>query len=209
MKINVNMTFDFVCPWCYIGETRLLKAIQSLPNLAVDVHWKPFEFNPNMPAEGVDLKEYMDNKYGPGHFEAMVTRVTAIGHADGIALDYDKATRLPNTNLAHQLVIFARRHQREHALITRIFIAYFGLGLDIANPQILANLAEETGLNKEAALQFLAENAGQDEVKSLEREGRMKHINGVPLFEIEDITLSGAQPLTVFRDSLLKAAAEK
>ncbi len=63
MRLPVTMTSDFICPWCYIGKRKLLSAIERLPaDVQVDISYRPFELNPDMPAEGRDRKEYRSAK---------------------------------------------------------------------------------------------------------------------------------------------------
>ena len=81
--LRVDIVSDVVCPWCIIGYKQLLKALDGYPDLAVDLHWHPFELNPNMPAGGQDLREHLVEKYGssPEQSAQMRQRLIDLGES--------------------------------------------------------------------------------------------------------------------------------
>ncbi len=106
MRVTVTITSDFICPWCFIGERRLEKTIATLPpEVQVDLQWRPFELNHDMPVEGMDRMVYRSAKFGSWErSQAMDAEVEAVGKVNGIEFAYDRITRTPNTFAAHRLM---------------------------------------------------------------------------------------------------------
>src|ERR1700722_11631956 len=100
----IEITSDFVCPWCFIGEARLEKAIRlAAPEVPVQRAWRPYELNPDMPQEGRDRHDYMTQKFGAAKVKAMEARMKELGREDGIEFRQELIKRSPNTRLAHRL----------------------------------------------------------------------------------------------------------
>ena len=209
MRLPVTMTSDFICPWCFIGERRLFSAIERLPaDVQVDVSYRPFELNPDMPAEGKDRKEYRSAKFGSwAKSQAMDAQVAAVGQAAGIAFNYDWVKRTPNTMLAHRLMWAIAYEGGDHGVLaTRLFTTYFTDGLDLADRAVLRRIAVDAGVSEERADAVLDGDLGAAEVQALTDEAYRKGIQGVPLFEIGGATISGAQSVEVIEDALRRAA---
>ncbi len=49
--LRIDIVSDVVCPWCVIGYRQLAEALKQT-NTEHEIHWHPFELNPNMPSEG-------------------------------------------------------------------------------------------------------------------------------------------------------------
>lgn len=210
MRIPVTMTSDFICPWCFIGERKLAKAIRTLPaDVQVDLSYRPFELNPDMPAEGKDRKEYRSAKFGSwARSQAMDAEVAAAGRAEGLEFNYDRVLRTPNTMLAHRLMWLAANEGSDQAMFAdRLFAAYFTEGLDLSDKEILRSLAIGAGLASDRVAAVLDSDLGWAEVLALTTEAQRKGIRGVPLFETGGLAISGAQPVAVIADALRVAAA--
>ena len=111
MDIPISVTSDFICPWCYIGEKRLARAIGLLPTeIDVQLQWLPFELNPDMPPEGMERRAYLARKFGSSeHGQAIQARTVLAGRDDGATFDYEAIKRTPNTFLAHRASYLAQR----------------------------------------------------------------------------------------------------
>ncbi|WP_176593781.1 DsbA family oxidoreductase [Sphingobium sp. EM0848] len=207
--VKITVTSDFICPWCYIGERRLRRALENLPEgIAVDLDWLPFELNPDMPAEGLDRKAYRSAKFGSWDYsQSLDAKTVEAGRPDGVRFDYDAMTRTPNSFLAHRMALFARQEGKQTAFVEAVLRAYFAEGRDIGRAETLAGIAGEIGLEREAALAFLPGDGLALEVRALEMHARGRGINGVPHFEIGGRVLYGAQPAETIRQAIVEAAA--
>jgi predicted DsbA family dithiol-disulfide isomerase len=210
MTLRIEITSDFICPWCLVAETRLNQAIEQL-NSSIEIQriWYPFELNPDMPEAGMNRKTYRSQKFGSWEYsQALDAKTVQATQADGIAFRYDLMTVTPNTLKAHRLTWFARQKDKATAMAERILKAYFTEGQNIVEVEVLANIATEVGMDAETAKAFLLSDAGIQEVRELERQGFAQGIQGVPHFRIGQEVLSGAQPVKVFLVALQNAAHE-
>jgi predicted DsbA family dithiol-disulfide isomerase len=210
--ISVTIYSDVICPWCYIGKRRFEAALTA-PGMPqrLDVAWRPFELNPDMPADGMDRAAYRARKFGAEKSRQLDAQMAETGREAGIDFAFDKMLRTPNTRLAHQLIWQAGRQGRslQNALVNRLFAAYFEEGLDIGRPDVLISLGREAGLGEPEAKSALDGEASLEAVLDLEDAGIRMGIRGVPFFVLAGkYAISGAQPAELWQDALPRIAAE-
>ncbi len=210
--IPVTITSDFICPWCFIGERRLVSAAAHLSEemdeeIRLDISWRPFELNPNIPAEGIDRRAYRIAKFGSWeHSQRLDAQVIQAGKKDGAIFNYDRISRTPHTRRAHRLVWWTmRRGANADALVDRLFEAYFVEGRDLSSPAELAAIAGKADLPEEAVAGFLASDEGTDQVAAAETEAYRNGIHSVPDFRMASIAFSGAQPMEIMTEALRRA----
>jgi predicted DsbA family dithiol-disulfide isomerase len=204
--VVVDVVSDVVCPWCYIGKRRLEAAIAQMreaePDLPFEVRWHPFQLNPDLPAQGVDRRAYLEAKFGgPDRAKQVYERVKAAGRTVGIDFDFDAIKRQPNTLLAHRLVAWAQSRQEgdPDALVEGLFRANFLEGRYVGGIDELVAIASAAGYDPEDAREFLSSDSLQDVVAESDRRAREMGIGGVPFFIFDGKTaVSGAQePATI------------
>lgn len=201
---------DVICPWCYVGKRRLEAALGA-PDMPEQVGfaWRPFQLNPDMPADGIERSVYRARKFGAERSAELDRNMTETGREVGINFAFDRMQRTPNTRLAHRLIWEAGRQGRQDAIVNRLFQAYFEEGLDIGSAEILARLAAESGLEAAGVEQALGDADSLEAVVDLEEQGRRLGIQGVPFFVLlGKYGISGAQPPEFWRETLPKIAAE-
>lgn len=184
----IEVVSDVVCPWCFIGKRRLEKALAILGKPQTEVRWKPFQLNPSAPKEGMDRQEYRARKFGSAaKSKELEDRVAASGAEDGIHFRFDEIERTPNTFDAHRLIWQAGQQGDQNALVENLFQAYFLNGQDIGAPEVLQEIAKQSGVN------FPSENQGVREVAAEEDNARRHGISGVPTFFVNgNLITSGA-----------------
>ena len=208
--LSIIVYSDVICPWCYVGKRRLEAALDgpdmpAPPRLA----WRPFELNPDMPAEGIERQAYRAQKFGAARSAELDRNMIETGKELGIAFAFDRMQRTPNTRLAHRAIWEAGRQGRQDALVNRLFQAYFEEARDIGEPQVLQGLAAEAGLEAEALKRALTDPDSLEAVVDLEQQGYRMGIQGVPFFILsQKYGVSGAQPPEFWRDALPRIAAE-
>jgi predicted DsbA family dithiol-disulfide isomerase len=205
--VKIEVYSDTICPWCYVGFARLQQALAARPGLQVEVAWLPFELNPDLPPEGEDRRSYMLRRFGDvNRFAAGQQQLQETGRLLGIDFRFERVTRAPNTRRSHALLGWAGEQgggARQTQVKQRILAAHFTAGRDIADPQVLADLALDCGLDREAALQAIAEPARHAGIAALEAQAQRWGISGVPTFIFDRRhAFSGAQPLAVFLDTM-------
>lgn len=213
--LTIDVVSDVVCPWCYIGKRKLEAALalpeaDDLPNIVI--RWHPFQLNPDLPSEGISRQDYLENKFGGAHAAAEVyDRIRAAGLAVGLPLNLDGIELQPNTLAAHALIAFAQAGDADGGDIAeRLFKAYFIENRFIGDVEVLAEIAEEAGLNGEDALAFITDLDHLAAVAQSEEEGRQLGISGVPFFILNRrIAVSGAQDPATLLAAMQQAAAGK
>lgn len=205
--LTIDIISDVVCPWCYVGKRRLEKALGDRP---ATVRWHPFELNPDMPREGVELKPYYSEKFGSWEkAQELQGRVAAAGREDGIDFQFDRVARIPNTADAHRLIHLAGERNAQDAVVEALFKAYFLDGRDLTDPNTLVDIAAEAGLDRSEIADLLAGDAALDVIRTEEEQVRRAGVSSVPLFIINNrLVLSGAQPPEYFQQAFDQLDAE-
>lgn len=210
---GIDVVSDVVCPWCYIGKRRLSSAVNRVAQRHGDVDfrvsWHPFELNPDLPAEGVDRRSYLEDKFGgPQRAAEVYARVREAGAATGLAFDFERIARQPNTLDAHRLIAWAQRQGAADALVEALFRAYFVDGVFIGGHDALAAIAGAAGFDAGAARAMLAGRDGVDEVRALAARVRELGVTAVPFFVFDDrYAVSGAQEPDALADVIEEALA--
>ncbi|MGD9599257.1 MAG: DsbA family oxidoreductase [Steroidobacteraceae bacterium] len=210
----VEVFSDTVCPWCYVGKRRFEQAAAARPQFAIEVRWLPFELNPDMPPEGANRAEYLRAKFGDANRFADTQRTLRdLGTDLGIDFHFERIERAPNTRRSHALIAWAAGTpdgaRAQSGVKDRILNAYFSEGRDIGDPDVLAAIAHDAGLDADAARAAIDEPALHREIASLEARAHSWGITGVPAFVFERRYLvSGAQEPAVFLQLLDRLAAE-
>lgn len=208
VPLTVDVYSDTVCPWCWLGKRRFEAALRSRPDLAVQVRWRPFELNPDLPAAGADRRDYMLRKFGdPDRFKGAQQQLVELGRAMGIDYRFDAITRMPNTRGCHVLAALAGDRQPE--VVERLFAAYFNEARDVGDPAVLEAIAVEAGLDATAVRDALAAMDRRESVAREEEEGRALGVQGVPFFVFAGKwAVSGAQEAEAFARALDHVQAE-
>lgn len=180
-KLRIDIVSDVVCPWCIIGYRQLAKALDAT-GAAHEIHWHPFELNPGMPAEGQNLREHLAEKYGATkkQSEENRARMVEIGGDVGFEFHFADDMRMHNTFNVHQLLHWAGQQGRMHDLEMAFFAAHFTSGRNLSDPQVLADVAAEIGLDRTEALAVLDDQRFAADVRTAADDWLNKGLSGVP-----------------------------
>jgi predicted DsbA family dithiol-disulfide isomerase len=213
VPLRIDFVSDVSCPWCAIGLNALEQAIGRLDGeVAVDLHFQPFELNPQMAPEGEDATEHLVRKYGstPEQLERNREAIRARGAALGFT--FGPRGRVYNTFDAHRLLHWAALEgaDKARALKHALLRAYFTDGEDVSSADVLVRVAAATGLDAERARAILASDEYADEVRTQERYFTDRGIHSVPAIILDGRHLiSGGQPVEVFEGALRQIAERK
>lgn len=198
--MRIEVWADVVCPWCWIGETRLYRALEQRPDVQAEVVWRPFQLAPDLPPEGMDWDEVVRTKFGgPERARAMFAHVAAAGAADGLEFDFERISAHPNTRNAHRLVLLAQEAGVGREMAEALFRANFQEGRDVGKTGVLADVAAQVGLDRDRIARFLGGDQMGRVVDESQAEAKEMGVDGVPFFVIEGkYAFSGAQPLETF-----------
>lgn len=213
--LTINIVSDVVCPWCFIGK-RKLEAALALPEAAdlpnVIIRWHPFQLNPDLPSQGISRKQYLEDKFGgPQRAAEVYERVRTAGRSVGLELDIDGIRLQPNTLAAHALIAFAQMGDADGSdMKERLLNAYFVENRFIGSPDVLAEIAEEAGLNGDDARAFVTDPDHLEAVAEADARVRGMGISGVPFFIFNQrVSVSGAQDPAVLLGAMQQAVAGK
>lgn len=204
-KIQIDIISDVVCPWCYIGKKRLEKALNELKNdYTFELHYKPFQLNPDIPEGGFNQAEYLISKFGgEARYKELTSYVSEVATQEGLHFRYDKQKIAPNTFNLHRLIWLAEKNQMQLPVVDILFKAYFEEGADLSKTENLVNLGVKAGLTEEQVGHLFHSKEGASEVREAEALNRQLGIRSVPFFIINGkYGISGAQSSTVFIEAL-------
>ncbi len=193
--IKLDILSDPICPWCYIGKANLDRALEALGDTPFLIEWHPFQLNPDMPAGGVDRRDYLEAKFG-GQMEAAKAYLNVAEHAKkaGVAINFDQMTRTPNTFDAHRLIHWAGIEGRQGLVVSGLFRAFFVEGRDIGDHSVLADVAEGAGMERSMVEKLLASDADAEGLRTREDHSRKMGVSAVPTFVIgNQYVVQGAQ----------------
>jgi predicted DsbA family dithiol-disulfide isomerase len=210
--LKIDFVSDVSCPWCVIGLRALNQALEQLGDeVQAEIHFQPFELNPNMPAEGQDLAEHIFEKYGstPEQSKANREHIRDRGAELGFTFkDGDK--RIYNTFDAHRLLHWAETQGKQKALKEALFAAYFSEHADPSSHRLLADVAQKVGLGRVRAEAILASDEYTLEVRTAEQLWIARGINSVPTIVFNDqYAVSGGQPVDVFVGAIRQILSEQ
>ncbi|HLQ17569.1 MAG TPA: DsbA family oxidoreductase [Tabrizicola sp.] len=194
--IRLDIFSDPVCPWCYVGKANLDRALADHPDHPFVIQWHPFQLNPDMPAEGVAKRAYLEQKFGgKARVDAVHERLREVARNAGVDMDPDKPQRMPNTLNAHRLIHWAGIEGVQQAVVNALMRAYWTEGRDIGDLSTLADIAGENGMDREATLRLLRSDADAEDIAARDQDARQKGVNAVPTFLIaQQYVVSGAKP---------------
>jgi predicted DsbA family dithiol-disulfide isomerase len=211
-QVQIDFVSDVSCPWCVIGLKSLEAALSALGDeVAADIHFQPFELNPQMGAEGEDVAEHIAHKYGSTAEQLAQNQemIRARGAALGFVFDMSKRARIYNTFDAHRLLHWAESTGKQKALKQALFTAYFTEGRNPSDPQVLEDIAAKVGLDRDRAREILASDEYAAEVRAREQLYLSNGIHAVPAVILNNrYLISGGQPVEVFERALRQAAAD-
>ena len=210
--LRIDFVSDVACPWCAVGLASLEQALERLDGeVPVELHFQPFELNPQMGPEGQDATEHLTQKYGstPEQQAAARASIAQRGAAVGFRFREGGRGRVWNTFDAHRLLYWAGEQDaaKQRALKMALLQAYHGEARSPADHQVLADAAAQVGLDRAAALEMLASDRYADEVRERERHFQQLGIHAVPSVIVNDRHLiQGGQPPEVFEQALRQLA---
>lgn len=202
--LRIDIVSDVMCPWCIIGYRQLVTALEA-SDVDHEIHWHPFELNPNMPPEGQDIGEHLAEKYGttPEQSAANRAMMTARGKELGFEFNFADGFRMYNTFNTHQLLHWADGLGRKNDLKQALFTAHFTHGRNLSDDAVLAEVAGEIGLDSTEAADVLEDQRFATVVRQEQQFWRQQGINGVPamVFDRQHL-VTGAQGTETFQSIL-------
>lgn len=205
--LTVDVVSDVMCPWCFIGKRRLEAALQSVPQLNVDVRWHPFQLDATLPMSGKDRQQYLNDKFGgKDNADAVYSRIRAAGAEEGIDFAFDKIKLSPNTLDCHRLILWSRSDNVQSDVVERLFRAFFLEGEDLTKASTLVRISAEAGMQSDLVEQLLETDTDLDKAEAQVAKAQEAGITGVPCFIVDGrFVLAGAEKAETIAAALLHA----
>jgi predicted DsbA family dithiol-disulfide isomerase len=193
--LHIDVVSDVVCPWCFIGKRRLENALELVPDIAVEINWRPYFLNPWIPREGIDRQTYLETKFGSAERYAVIAeRVSAAAALEGLLYASDVISRQPNTLDCHRLILWSRSATDPANMKQRLMELYFSEGADLTDPKTLIQAAIDCGMDGDLVRRLLASDADVDRVEGEANGAKEAGIDGVPCFIFGgSVIVTGAQ----------------
>ena len=213
VKLRIDFVSDIACPWCAIGLASLSEALERCSTeIEAELHFQPFELNPDMAPEGEDVGEHLARKYGstPERQAEMREMIAARGAAVGFRFNPRGRSRIVNTFKAHRLLHWAglQGATQQFALKRELLEACHGRDERVDHDEVLLAVVARAGLGVARARQVLESDEFSAEVRAAERRWQQAGIHSVPAVVIDaEHLISGGQPPEVFEQALRQLAA--
>lgn len=194
--VKLDILSDPICPWCYIGKTHLDKALAAVPDHPFVIEWHPFQLNPEMPDDGMDRRDYLEQKFG-GKEGAVRAYAPIVEHAEnaGLSINFEGMKRTPNTLDAHRLVHWAGVEEKQEQVVNALFDAYFVQTRDIGDHEVLADIADSVGMDAAVVQKLLKSDADREDIRNRDSHSRQIGVNSVPTYIVANQhAVPGAQP---------------
>jgi len=208
--LTIDIISDVMCPWCFIGKRRLEEALKQRPDQNIEINWRPYLLNPDMPKDGMDRQQYLTTKFGGAeNARATYAPIEEAGHGEGIAFAFDAIERSPNTVDAHRLIRWARDAGCQDEIVEQIFRAYFTEGRNIGDHDVLIDIAGKVGMDRDTVRNLLSGEQDRAEVLAEIQTAKTMGVSGVPCFIVGGkYAVMGAQPAEVLLGAMDRAASE-
>ena len=210
--MKIDFVSDIACPWCAVGLNSLERALERIGGeVSVQLHFQPFELNPQMPPEGEDTVQHLARKYGLSREQLAKNREAIRERGASVGFTFGERPRIWNTFDAHRLLHWAglggapQQRALKHALLG----AYHTEGDDPGDADVLLRAAKQAGLDEAEAREVIGSGRYADEVRAAERHWQELGISSVPSVIVNDRHLiQGGQPPEVFERALRQLAAQ-
>ena len=208
--VKLDIISDPICPWCYIGKAQLDKALAAAPDHPFAIEWHPFQLNPDMPIGGMDRRAYLVAKFGgkDGAVRAYAPVAESAERA-GLEMNLDAMKVTPNTIDAHRLIHWAGIEQKQVFTVDLLFKAYFVLGRDIGDHAVLADIADQAGMDADVVAKLLTTDNDIADIRARDAHSRKMGVQSVPTYIVANQhAVPGAQPPEVWANVIADIQAQ-
>jgi predicted DsbA family dithiol-disulfide isomerase len=208
--LRIDVVSDVVCPWCFIGKRRLEKALALRPDLAVEVHWRPYFLNDWVPREGISRADYLIKKFGSvERYTSMAGRIKAAAAEEGLDYRLEGISRQPNTTDCHRLILWAEESGASARMKQHLMDLYFTDGADLTSIDVLVQAAVDCGMDGAQTREWLQSDRDVERVGREAESAKEAGIDGVPCFIFGNaLAVSGAQAPEYLVQAMDRAVAE-
>lgn len=207
--VVIDVVSDVVCPWCYLGKRRLEAAVALRPEIKIQVQWRPYFLNPQIPPEGISRVDYLSRKFGSDErFRPAHERISKLGKEEGVEFHFERIARQPNTLDIHRIIGWAVAAGSASSMLETFFSMFFTQGADLTDREVLVGAAATAGLDADEVRRDLA---GRRDVKAIQTAANAAAeggVSGVPFYIFNNrFAVAGAQPADMLASAIDQALA--
>lgn len=193
--LRIDLYTDITCPWCFVGLHRLDKVLQErFPGVVADIHHHPVLLLPDAPAAGLFIPDLLRARYGVTDVKSAFARPEAEAHASGFNLDLNRQLYAYPTQAAHAIILAARDCGTQHQLAVAITDAYFLAVRNIADAEILADVAAAYGFSRDEARTIALAPTCHNQIEQEAANATAAGVRSVPHFVFENrFAINGAR----------------
>jgi predicted DsbA family dithiol-disulfide isomerase len=208
--LTIDIVSDVVCPWCYIGKRRIENALKLVPDVPVEVNFRPFFLNPWVPREGISREDYLTTKFGSVEaYHGIAQRVVTAAGEEGLLYRPENVKRQPNTIDCHRLIHWADAIGKAPEMKQRLMELYFRDGGDLTDVNVLVQAATDIGLEPEDVRKRLTTDEDVGLISALAQDAANKGIQGVPTYLFaQKYAVSGAQDPAMLARAIRQVSEE-
>jgi predicted DsbA family dithiol-disulfide isomerase len=210
--VKIEFVSDIACPWCAVALGALEQALSELGDqIKTEMHFQPFELNPQMPMGGQDVIEHLVEKYGVGPKQVRENQAQIRKRAAEVGFPFHPEGRkwVYNTFDCHRLLHWAGLEfgsDAQHRLKRELLGTYFTLAVNLDDPANMLDAVDRAGLDRQRAAEVLASDEFKEAVREQQKFYLEAGIHSVPAVILNDrILIQGAQPVEQFKAALLQA----
>lgn len=209
-RVVIDVVSDVVCPWCYLGKRRLEAAVRLRPDIKIEVRWRPYFLNPQVPPEGMPRIDYLSRKFGSDErFRPAHERISKLGKEEGVEFHFERIARQPNTLDVHRVIGWAAAAGKASPMVEKFFALFFTQGADLTDREVLiAAAAAAADLNPDQVRRDLASHRDVKAIESAANTAAEGGVSGVPFFIFSNrFAVAGAQTPDVLTGAMDQALA--
>jgi len=208
--LTIDIVSDVVCPWCYIGKRRIENALKLVPDVPVEVNFRPYFLNSWVPREGMSREDYLTTKFGSVEaYKGIAQRVVAAAGEEGLVYHPENVKRQPNTLDCHRLIHWAEAIGKAPEMKQRLMELYFRDGGDLTDTNVLVHAAADVGLDADDVRKRLATDEDVALISALAQDAANKGIQGVPTYVFaQKYAVSGAQDPAMLARAIRQVSEE-
>jgi predicted DsbA family dithiol-disulfide isomerase len=208
-KAIIDVVSDVVCPWCYLGKRRLEAAAALRPDINIEVRWRPYFLNPQVPREGMSRIDYLSRKFGSDErFRPAHERISKLGKEEGVEFHFERIARQPNTLDVHRVIGWAAAAGKASSMVEMFFALFFTQGANLTDREVLITAAAAVGLDPDEVRRDLAGDRDIAAIENAANTAAEGGVSGVPFFIFNNrLAAAGAQTPDVLAAAIDQALA--
>lgn len=208
--ITIDIISDIVCPWCWLGKQYVDEAVKQFPDMDIQINWRPFMLDADIPSEGLPYQYYMKKKFNgkkTEQFQDMRNRLIEAAEPAGIKFNFDDIPIRPNTLKAHCLLKWATENGKSSPASEALFKAFFQDGKDVGDERVLMEIARDIGMDEKTLQKFMGSSDNKQAIKSELAYFQELGVSSVPTFIYNGtFAIAGGQPVDAHLQAIEKAS---